>query len=486
MYTDPKMEKLVMQFRPKHIMKILTATLMGAVLILMPITGFSEDPVKEDKLPIADLQRFTKVIEYIKEYYVKSVSDEVLFENAMRGMLAGLDPHSSYFNIDEFSDLKSSTTGKFGGLGVEVLPEDGFIRVISPIDETPAQRAGIQSGDLIIKLDNTAVKGLTAQEAIEKMRGDKGSKIVLTIIRQGENKPLQITVVRDIINVQSIRTKMLDDNFGYVRVSQFQSNSGDELTKALQTLKKNNKLKGIVLDLRNNPGGVLDSAVQIADVFLDRDKLKQYENVIVYAKGRIPGSQIKEKAHAGDLLNGAPMVVLVNGGSASGSEIVAGALQDYHRAVVVGTKTWGKGTVQTVLPLKDNRGLKLTTALYYTPAGRSIQATGIVPDILVQNLRIPAPGKDDLNSLLIREADLQGHLENGNDADAEQEENDKPKAPKAKDKLADKEKAVTDQTETDLLYTDYQLHEALNILKGLTLSGLTQNKEQTKVIAEAS
>lgn len=468
-----------MQLRLKKMSKFLTSSLIGSALIWMPVAVFSAEPGKEEKLPIADLQRFTKVIEYIKEYYVKPVNDEVLFENAMRGMLSGLDPHSSYFNMDEFSDLKASTTGKFGGLGVEVLPEDGFIRVISPIDDTPAQRAGVQSGDLIIKLDNTAVKGLSAQEAIEKMRGEKGSKIVLTIIRQGENKPLQITVVRDIINVQSIRTKMLDDNFGYVRVSQFQSNSGDELTKSLQALKKNNggKLKGIILDLRNNPGGVLDTAVQIADTFLDRDKLKQYDNVIVYAKGRIPGSQIKEKAHAGDLLNGAPMVVLVNGGSASGSEIVAGALQDYHRAVVVGTKTWGKGTVQTVLPLKNNRGLKLTTALYYTPAGRSIQATGIVPDILVQNLKLPAPDKNDLNALLIGEADLQGHLENGNAKDADQFKDEQPKI---KDKNKDKDK------NTDLLYTDYQLHEALNILKGLTLTSPNQSKDQPKATAEAA
>lgn len=477
-----------MQFRPTKMMTLLKATLIGSALFLMPMAVFSEESSKEEKLPIADLQRFTKVIEYIKEYYVKPVSDEVLFENAMRGMLAGLDPHSSYFNMDEFSDLKASTTGKFGGLGVEVLPEDGFIRVISPIDDTPAQRAGVQSGDLIIKLDNTAVKGLTAQEAIEKMRGEPGSKILLTIIRQGENKPLQITVVRDTIKVQSVKTKMLDDNFGYVRVSQFQSNSGDELTRSLQTLKKNNggKLKGIILDLRNNPGGVLDTAVQIADTFLDRDKLKQYDNVIVYAKGRIPGSQIKEKAHAGDLVNGAPMVVLVNGGSASGSEIVAGALQDYHRAVVVGTKTWGKGTVQTVLPLKDNRGLKLTTALYYTPAGRSIQATGIVPDILVQNLKIPTPDKNDLNALLIGEADLQGHLENGNAKDAEQDKEDQPKIKdKDKDKNKDKLSEKTPSTSplaTDLLYTDYQLHEALNILKGLTLT----NANQPKATAEAA
>jgi carboxyl-terminal processing protease len=490
-----------MQFRPEKIMTLLKATLIASVLVLMPMAACSEETSKEEKLPIADLQRFTKVIEYIKEYYVKPVSDEVLFENAMRGMLAGLDPHSSYFSMDEFSDLKASTTGKFGGLGVQVIPEDGFIRVISPIDDTPAQRAGIQSGDLIIKLDNTAVKGLTEQQAIEKMRGEKGTKIVLTIIRQGENKPLLITVVRDTINVQSVRTKMLDDNFGYVRVSQFQSNSGEELTRSLQALKKNNggKLKGIILDLRNNPGGVLDSAVQIADAFLDRDKLKQYDNVIVYAKGRIPGSQLKEKAHAGDLLNGSPIVVLINAGSASAAEIVTGALQDYHRAVVVGTKSWGKGTVQTVLPLKDNRGLKLTTALYYTPAGRSIQATGIVPDILVQNLKIPAPEKDDLNTLLFRESDLQGHLENGNAKDTEQsidqkieekidqkiktQDKDKNKninKNKDKDKLSEKTPSSTDPVATDLLYTDYQLHEALNILKGLTLTSTNQAKDPSK------
>ncbi|HQZ88022.1 MAG TPA: S41 family peptidase [Gammaproteobacteria bacterium] len=488
-----------MQSRPEKMMTLLKASLIGSALILMPVTVSAEASSKEEKLPIADLQRFTKVIEYIKEYYVKPVSDEVLFENAMRGMLAGLDPHSSYFSMDEFSDLKASTSGKFGGLGVEVMPEEGFIRVISPIDDTPAQRAGIQSGDLIIKLDDTAVKGLTAQEAIEKMRGEKGSKIVLTILRQGENKPLVITVIRDTINVQSVRTKMLDDNFGYVRVSQFQSNSGDELTRSLQALKKNNggKLKGIILDLRNNPGGVLDTAVQIADTFLDRDKLKQYDNVIVYAKGRIPGSQIKEKAHAGDLLNGAPMVVLVNRGSASAAEIVAGALQDYHRAVIVGDQTWGKGTVQTVLPLKDNRGLKLTTALYYTPAGRSIQATGIVPDILVQNLKIPAPEKNDLNALLFREADLQRHLENGNAKDDEKsidqkidqktdpkikvESKDKNKETnKDKEKLSEKTPSSKEPSATDLLYTDYQLHEALNILKGLILTNANPVKDQVK------
>jgi len=434
-------------------------------------TAPAED-IKEEKLPIVDLQRFTKVIEYIKEYYVKPIEDEALFENAMRGMLGGLDPHSSYLGTEEFADLKASTTGKFGGLGVEVIPEDGFIRIISPIDDTPAQRAGIQAGDFIIRLNETPVKGLTMREAIELMRGEKGTKIVLTIIRQGEAKPLQITVVRDTINVQSVRSKMLDDQFAYIRVSQFQSNSGDDLSRAIQTLKKSNhgKIKGLILDLRNNPGGVLDAAVQIADAFLDRDKLKQYEGLIVYTKGRLPGSQIKEKAHAGDTINGAPLVVLVNSGSASASEIVAGALQDYHRAIIIGTQTFGKGSVQTVLPLKENRGLKLTTALYYTPAGRSIQATGIKPDIIVQNLRIPAPNEkeDPMNAFLLREEDLQGHLTNGNKEEKEKSID--------KDKSNDKDKTMgarpTPNTPA-LLYTDYQLNEALNVLKGLTLVGST-------------
>ncbi len=424
---------------------------------------------EEAPLPIADLQRFTQVIEYIKEYYVKPVADDELFDNAMRGMLSGLDPHSTYFDKKEFSELKEVTTGKFGGLGVEIIPEDGYIRVISPVDGTPAHRAGIQAGDLIIKLDDTPVRGLNINEAVEMMRGEKGTKITLTIIRQGENKPLLITVIRDTINKESVRSKMFEGGYGYVRVSTFQSGSGDEFTKNIQALKKTSegKLKGIILDLRNNPGGVLEAAIQMADAFLDREKLKQYDSVIFYTKGRIPGSQLKEKAHAGDILNGLPIVVLVNRGSASASEIVAGALQDYHRAVVVGEDTFGKGTVQTVLPLKDNRGLKLTTALYYTPAGRSIQAMGIKPDITVPFLKIPAPNeKDNLSGLYIREEDLQGHLENGNDKKVEAKG-----SKELKEKGGDKPLSSSILPEAaNLLYTDYQLHEALNILKGLSLT----------------
>lgn len=438
---------------------------------LCTISGVhSAEDANNDKLPLNDLQRFTTVIENIKSYYVKPVEDNVLFENALKGMLAGLDPHSSYLDTEEFSDLKASTSGKFGGLGIEIMPEDGFIRIISPIDETPAQRAGVQAGDLIIRLDETPVKGLSMREAIEMMRGEKGTKITLTIIRQNETKPLRLTVIRDTINVQSVRSKMLDDGFGYVRVSQFQSNTGDDFIKALQTLKKGSdgKLKGLVLDLRNNPGGVLDASVQVADAILDKDKLK-YDGVIVYTKGRIQGSQLKEKAHSGDMLQNAPIVVLVNGGSASASEIVAGALQDHRRALVVGSQTFGKGSVQTVLPLKDNRGLKLTTALYYTPAGRSIQATGIKPDIMIQNMKMPAGAQDkdaDLSAFLLREENLQGHLENGNHKPSGANSNKTTSNNSAATPNGEAQ-AQKKSVDAPLMNTDYQLYEALNILKAL-------------------
>lgn len=407
-----------------------------------------------EKLPLADLQRFTTVIENIKNYYVKPVDDSVLFENALQGMVAGLDPHSAYLDKEDYADLKATTSGKFGGLGIEVYPEDGLLRVISPIDDTPADRAGIKAGDIIIRLNDTPVKGLSTREAIEMMRGEKGTPITLTIIRQGETKPLQINVVRDTINVRSVKSELLDGNFGLIRVSQFQTNTGDDFIHAIQSLKKESggKLKGLVVDLRNNPGGLLETSVQIAGTFLDRDKLK-YDGVIVYTKGRMTGSQIKEKARSGDLLNGAPIVVLVNGGSASASEIVAGALQDHQRAVIIGTQTFGKGSVQTVLPLKDNRGLKLTTALYYTPAGRSIQADGIKPDIIIENQKIPVSAAEgvDPSVLRIREEDLRRHLENGNNAS-----------------MSKKGSAVKDK-DLPLINRDYQLYEALNVLKGLAL-----------------
>jgi len=443
-------------FKQRGIWGLILATLI--LLATSYQNTQADEPVVQGKIPLVELQRFTTVLEYIKNYYVKPMEDPILFESGIRGMLEGLDPHSAYFNVEEFAALKESTTGKFGGLGIELEPQDGLIRIISPIDDTPAQRAGLQPGDLIIRIDDTPVKGLSARQSVEMMRGEKGSAVVLTILRHGENKPLVVKLIRDTISTLSVRSRLLEDNYGYVRVSQFQSSSGDNLVKAVQNLKKAAKpaLQGLVLDLRNNPGGVLDASVQIADVFLDKNKL-QYDNLIVYTKGRLPGSQIKEKAHAGDMLNGAPIVVLVNGGSASASEIVAGALQDHRRAIIMGTKTFGKGSVQTIFPLKDKRGLKLTTALYYTPAGRSIQATGITPDILVERLQLPVVTSNsnaEKNPFSIREEDLQGHLENGSGKNPEKALQVVPSAGTAIAPLAN---------------TDYQLYEALNLLKGLNL-----------------
>lgn len=424
----------------------------------------------QETLPLDDLQRFTAVVEQIRKYYVKPVDDKELFENAIRGMLSGLDPHSAYLDESEFSDLRANTSGKFGGLGIEVTMEDGFVRVISPIDDTPASRAGIKSGDFIVKLDDTPVKGLTLKKAVEIMRGDRGTNILLTVVRKGTNAPLKIKVTRDIIQVKSIRTKILDKDYGYIRVSQFQTHSGEDMVQAIEKLNKEskNQLKGLVIDLRNNPGGILESSVKVADAFLDKSKLN-YNGMIVYTEGRLPGSEIKELASDGDIMQGKPIVVIVNGGSASASEIVAGALQDHKRALIVGTQTFGKGSVQTVLPLRDNHGLKLTTALYFTPAGRSIQAKGIVPDIEIQDIKMPEAKHDELEELVnIRESDLDGHLENG----SKKTDKSLEKEPIANGEKTDSEPSKEAKAETDegklALKNDYQLNEALNMLKSLT------------------
>lgn len=436
-----------------------------------------------ETMPLDDLQRFTAVVEQIRKYYVKPVNDNELFEGAIRGMLAGLDPHSSYLDPSEYTDLRANTSGKFGGLGIEVTMEDGYVRVISPIDETPAQRAGIKPGDMIVRIDDTPVKGMTLKKAVEMMRGDKGSPIMLTILRKGADQPMKIKVVRDVIQVKSVRAKVLDKNYGYIRISQFQSQTGEDLVKALHQLQEetHNQLKGLIIDLRNNPGGILEASVKVADTFLDKQKLG-YKGLIVYTQGRLPGSEIKEYAHEGDLLNGAPIVVLVNGGSASASEIVAGALQDHKRGLVVGSQTFGKGSVQTVLPLKDNRGLKLTTALYYTPAGRSIQAKGIVPDIDIPDIKLPEMKKDENeNWVNIRESDLENHLDNGKkakeglaDVKAESDE---------KNETGKKDAAKSDDNNATLMNQDYQLNEALNLLKGLVF--LDSDDRGTKAIRSA-
>ena len=414
-----------------------------------------------ETLPLDELRAFTEVFARIKNDYVEPVDDRKLLEEAIRGMLAGLDPHSAYLDKESYDELQEGTTGEFGGLGIEVGTEEGFIKVISPIDDTPAQKAGIKAGDLIIKLDDTPVKGISLNDAVKLMRGKPGTTIKLTIIRNGEEKPLEFTLTRAVIKLASVRIKTLDPGYGYVRISNFQANTGPDLRKELDKLKQenNNNLKGIVLDLRNNPGGVLNAAVDVADMFIDK-------GLIVYTEGRVKDSQLKFNAKPGDLIDDkVPMIVLVNGGSASASEIVAGALQDHKRAVIMGQKTFGKGSVQTILPMSNGTAIKLTTARYFTPSGRSIQASGIVPDITTDVLKLE---KVEDTAEQIKESDLSGHLENGQLKD---QITDKP--------ITDQDPGLKDQKteekEPPLSSTDYELYEALNVLKGMALSLRTEN-----------
>ena len=410
----------------------------------------SDEEQPKGLLPINELRTFADVFDRIKQAYVEEVDDKTLLENAIQGMLTELDPHSAYLKPEAYQDLQINTTGEFGGLGIEVGMEDGFVKVITPIDDTPAQKAGVEAGDLIIKLDSTPVKGMSLAEAVKLMRGKPGSEIVLTIIRAGVDKPLEIPVIRAVIQVQSVKGRLLDPGYGYVRLSQFQINPGADMLKLLDKLERQNgaELKGLVLDLRNNPGGVLQAAVDVSDAFIN-------DGLVVYTQGRLPDSEMKFRASPGARLDGVPIVVLVNGGSASASEIVAGALQDHQRAVIMGTSTFGKGSVQTVLPLHNNRALKLTTARYYTPSGRSIQAQGIVPDIKVENAQLTRVEEMDR----VKERDLSGHLEN----------------PEGEESPGD-----GDAT-TALSDSDYQLHEALNLLKALNVL----NRPKLKAVAEA-
>jgi len=418
---------------------------MGVTLSLGSGALANRDTAAGGALPLEELQGLSEVFGKIKSDYVENVDDKVLIQNAIRGMLSDLDPHSNYLDQKEFRELQVGTTGEFGGLGIEVGMEDGFVKVISPIDDTPAQRAGVQSGDLVIRLDDTPVKGMTLNEAVSRMRGKPGSDIVLTIVREGEVKPLTVRITRAIIKVKSVKSRLLEPGYGYVRVTNFQTQTGEQVVAAVESLKKESKgtLRGLVLDLRNNPGGVLGAAVSVSDAFLEK-------GTVVYTEGRAQDSELRFNATPGDVLEGAPIVVLVNGGSASASEIVAGALQDHKRAIIMGGRTFGKGSVQTIIPMSNDTAVKLTTARYYTPSGRSIQAEGIEPDIGLASLRLAKA--DDPEFTLVKEADLTGHLSNGN----------KDKAVPAPQTGATGDAAA----EADEL-EDYALHEAVNLLKGL-------------------
>lgn len=400
---------------------------------------FATKQAKAD-LPLDELQSFVEILNRVQADYVEDVGDEALLESAIRGMLSGLDPHSAYLDPEEYKEITVSTSGKFGGLGIEVQMQDGAVLVVAPIDDTPAARAGIQPGDLIVKIDDTPVKGMTLTEAVRQMRGEPGTDIELTVIRQGESQPLLVDITRDVIRVRSVRSRMLEPQYGYLRVSTFTGNTGKLLNEEIGKLLKENKgdLRGLVLDLRTNPGGVLNAAVDVSDAFLEK-------GTIVSIKGRNGDNSRSFNARPGDRLNGAPLVVLVNEASASASEIVAGALQDHKRALLVGAKTFGKGSVQTIMPLPNQAAIKLTTARYYTPDGRSIQAKGIDPDVTIDRVKVE---KSDTGPKPIGESDLTGSLAN-EDGDADEDES-----------------AAVDTVSPD---KDFALYEALNILKGMSV-----------------
>lgn len=448
------------------------AGVVAGILIALQLPAFAEKasaPSQTTGLPIQDLRTFAEVFNAIKQGYVEPVEDKKLINNAISGMVSNLDPHSTYLDAEAFKELQVGTHGEFGGLGIEVGMEDGFVKVIAPIEDTPAARAGLKTGDLIVKIDDTAVKGLTLNEAVKKLRGKPKTQVTLTIARKGMNKPLVVTLTREVIKVQSVKFKMLEPGYGYVRITQFQETTISALVNAVNQLYKNGPLKGLILDLRNDPGGLLNAAVGVSAVFLPPDDL------VVSTDGRAPDAKHKFYAKPEDYQHGreddlrnlpagiktVPMIVLVNGGSASASEIVAGALQDYKRATVLGTQTFGKGSVQTVLPLPGNTAIKITTARYYTPKGRSIQAKGIEPDVEVEET--PGAKKNDL-----READLGGHLVNEKDKDAK---DSKPEADKANNKNG-KNSAKDDDMEPGLAIADYttakdrQFVEAIKRLGG--------------------
>jgi len=462
--------------KAKTVSLIMGGFLAGAMISLhIPALA---DKEAAPGLPIEELRTFAEVYSAIKQGYVEPVEDKKMITNAISGMLGNLDPHSAYLDADAFKDLQVGTQGEFGGLGIEVGMEDGLVKVVSPIEDTPAYRAGIKSGDLIFKLDETPVKGLTLSDAVKKMRGKPKTPIKLTILRKGEAKPLEITLIREVIKVQSVKSKLIEPGYGWIRVTQFQENTVADLARHLGTLYKDGRLNGLVLDLRNDPGGLLNGAIGVSAAFLPPD------TKVVSTDGRSEDAKQEFLARPRDYLRGTredplralpaetkdvPMVVLVNSGSASASEIVAGALQDHKRAVIMGTQTFGKGSVQSVLPLPGNSAIKLTTARYYTPAGRSIQAKGIIPDIVVEET---ANGTASAASR-IREADLERHLSNDREKEAPRSETKpaaKPNGKPGKDKNGKED--AEDEMPQRLEYatpTDYQFQQAMNLLKGLQI-----------------
>lgn len=403
------------------------------------------------ELPPEQIKRFVTAISAIKHYYIKDIGDDKLFSNALSGMVSNLDPHSSFLDSSDLKELNTTVSGEFVGIGIELIPQDGALKIISPLEGSPADKAGIKADDLVIKIDNKIVQNMSLREAINNIKGPRGTKVNITILRKGSDKPLQFSVARDTIHIKTVKQKMLENGYGYLRISLFQGPVGTNVKESIRALEKEskNELKGLILDLRNNPGGLLDVSAEVTQSFLDPNQLKKYDSIVVYTKGRIEGSDMQFRAHGRDMIHGAPMVVLINGGSASASEIVAGALQDYRRAVVMGTRSFGKGSVQTIIPIGDDSALKLTTALYYTPAGRVIQAQGIQPDVVIPQMNVTKENNDFID---FDESEFNNHLKNGD-------------AKRYRAKLDDLKK--TREQELEIAKKDYQMYEALMMLKGM-------------------
>ncbi|MFZ0218582.1 MAG: S41 family peptidase [Candidatus Aquirickettsiella sp.] len=441
-------------------LKMLFFFLLSCSLLGFSSTLFSgqanTSPTPEDKLS-QDVLRFNRELDIIKNEYVQKTSEHELLQNAMQGMASGLDPHSSFLDADDLKDLQTATTGEFSGLGLEVGMEEGLLRVVTPIDDGPAQKAGIKPGDWIVRINNLPIQGLSLREAVRKMRGQKGSSLQLTLVRQGQHKPLLVNLKRSIIRIQSVKGHLLEPNYAYIRINSFQASTRHDLDQMLLKLQHQQKtpLQGLILDLRNNPGGLLSSAADVSNAFLDAKKMR-FNQMIVYTKGQSSEANMKITAKPNDQIYAGTLIVLINQGSASGAEIVAGALQDNQRAVILGTKSFGKGSVQTVIPLDTSTALKLTTALYYTPSGRSIQASGISPDILLDELKINSLAENPAQAIYLHESELKGHLKNANVT----------------------EKTIFSHATTnnnDLVKNDYQLFEALNLLKSMVVLQNTKN-----------
>ena len=400
---------------------------------------------------------FTEALERIRASYVEEVDDRTLLENAIRGMLSGLDPHSAYIVENEYDALQETTTGEFGGLGIEVGREEGYIKVISPIDDTPADKAGIEAGDLIIQINDTPTRQIMPEEAANLMRGEPGTSVTVTIAREGI-EPFDLTITREVIAINSVRSRILEPGYAYFRISQFRVNTAKDLENEFESISaENEELKGMVLDLRNNPGGVLQASVGVVDNFLSNGR-------IVYTEGRLENNDMEFMATSQTIAGNIPLVVLINNGSASASEIVAGALQDHNRAIIMGTRSFGKGSVQSVMPLAEQRAIKLTTSLYFTPKGRSIQAQGIEPDIIVENAFVT---KRSRNVAQVSESNLPNRLDNANET--------------VDDDMAD---AIISAEE--VLVTDYPLNEALNVLKGINAFSSSNSKNNASAVAQSA